>query len=135
MPTYRNNSRNPVVINNTTFKFNIPTEINFYFKEDDYPMLVKTSDDPIYNPVVFSQKLAVGAELDVVANITNEVSTIRIVAITNTSSIIFNGLAESEIFIAKESPLELKNTNYYKTIKNNSGGEISIELWKGVNWF
>lgn len=61
MPTYKNISNKVQVVHNVNFKPLEEKEIDFYIYDEKN--FKKTSDDPIFSPVSYSQKLSSGSSL------------------------------------------------------------------------
>lgn len=133
MPTYKNTSQTPIIYNNTVFKFLVPTEIDSYINLDDFPTLIKVSDEPIYQPVVFSQMCTSGTTFDVLSNKTKDTSLIRIISKDPYSEVTFNIDSGFSVGISDNSPLELHDVSKYNTIYVKSGS-VNIELWKSFDW-
>lgn len=133
MPTYKNTSQTPIIYNNTVFKFLVPTEIDSYINLDDFPTLIKVSDEPIYQPVVFSQMCTSGTNFDVLSNKTKDTSLIRIISKDPYSEVTFNIDSGFSVGISDNSPLELHDVSKYNTIYVKSGS-VNIELWKSFDW-
>lgn len=133
MPTYKNTSQTPIIYNNTVFKFLVPTEIDSYINLDDFPTLIKVSDEPIYQPVVFSQMCTSGTTFDVLSNKTKDTSLIRIISKDPYSEVTFNIDSGFSVGISDNSPLELHDVSKYNIIYVKSGS-VNIELWKSFDW-
>lgn len=133
MPTYKNTSQTPIIYNNTVFKFLVPTEIDSYINLDDFPTLIKVSDEPIYQPVVFSQMCTSGTNFDVLSNKTKDTSLIRIISKDPYSEVTFNIDSGFSVGISDNSPLELHDVSKYNIIYVKSGS-VNIELWKSFDW-
>lgn len=133
MPTYKNTSQTPIIYNNTVFKFLVPTEIDSYINLDDFPTLIKVSDEPIYQPVVFSQMCTSGTTFDVLSNKTKDTSLIRIISKDPYSEVTFNIDSGFSVGISDNRPLELHDVSKYNTIYVKSGS-VNIELWKSFDW-
>lgn len=133
MPTYKNTSQTPIIYNNTVFKFLVPTEIDSYINLDDFPTLIKVSDEPIYQPVVFSQMCTSGTTFDVLSNKTKDTSLIRIISKDPYSEVTFNIDSGFSVGISDNSPLELHDVSKYNIIYVKSGN-VNIELWKSFDW-
>lgn len=133
MPTYKNTSQTPIIYNNTVFKFLVPTEIDSYINLDDFPTLIKVSDEPIYQPVVFSQMCTSGTTFDVLSNKTKDTSLIRIISKDPYSEVTFNIDSGFSVGISDNSPLELHDVSKYNIIYIKSGS-VNIELWKSFDW-
>ena len=133
MPTYKNTSQTPIIYNNTVFKFLVPTEIDSYINLDDFPTLIKVSDEPIYQPVVFSQMCTSGTTFDVLSNKTKDTSLIRIISKDPYSEVTFNIDSGFSVGISDNGPLELHDVSKYNIIYVKSGS-VNIELWKSFDW-
>lgn len=134
MPTYKNKNSTTLMVNGVSFKFGVDTPINFYIDETAYPDLIKTSEDPIYTPVMFSKTVAAGASLNIEEYINKpETSSIRIMSTVDVSTVAFNKTDNPFATVTINTPLELKNAIYYKEIFVKSGS-VNIEIWKSFNW-
>ena len=133
MPTYKNKSHCPITINNVTFKFLEDTSVSFYINLDKHPDLIKVSDEPIYDPIQYSEVCAAGSSVDFFDKISSDTSIIRLVSLEDVSEIIFNDKNNNSAAITSNTPLELHNIDNYKSIYVKSG-KVSVELWKTFYW-
>lgn len=133
MPTYKNTSNTPISINSVTFKFLEDAKVPFYIDLKKYPNLKKISDEPIFDPVDFSQSCSGGSSFDILNNKTKDTNLIRIVSKDEISEISFNSKNSNIVAVTRNVPLEIRNIDNYEKIFIKTG-TVSIELWKSFYW-
>lgn len=133
MPTYKNKSHYPITINSVNFKFLEETPVSFYVDLEKYPDLIKVSDDPVYDPIQYSEVCEAGSSVEFFDKIGDDTTIIRLVSLEDVSEIIFNDEKNHSTAITSNTPLELHNINNYKSIHVKSG-KVSVELWKAFYW-
>ncbi len=130
MPTYKNISNKVQVVHNVNFKPLEEKEIDFYIYDEKN--FKKTSDDPIFSPVSYSQKLSSGSSLLVEEHLDEikESNQIRIAG------------KEASLVSFNDSPYEILVSDHPEFIKpihrinkiTCTEGEVNVEFWRPANW-
>ena len=130
MPTYQNISNKIQISHNINFKPLETKDVIFYIYDEIN--FKKISDNPIFSPIVYSQKLTAGQTLKVKDHLVdiNNANQIRLVSKTY-SLVSFNG--DTNKMLVTEHPEYIKPIHIIDSIKCEEG-EVSVEFWRPANW-
>ena len=130
MPTYKNISNKVQVVHNINFKPLEEREVDFYIY--DTQNFKKTSEDPIFSPVAYSQVLSSGDSLLVEDHLDEikESNQIRIAG-KETSLVSFNDSPHQ--ILVSDHPEFIKPIHRINKIKCDEG-EVNVEFWRPANW-
>jgi hypothetical protein len=134
MPTYKNLSSTPEVINNVSFLPLEEKQVDFYIRGDLTSKFKKISEEPFCSPVVYSRELT-GGEFSLSANYDQikDANSLRIVCSNeNHAKISFNN-STYPIVITATDDLIIKPLSVIDKIKVIEG-KVNIEFWRPVNW-